>query len=128
MVGRIDKIMDKDTYHTRYMIHVRKIAKYVVELSDQLSPTDVEEGMRVGVEQKTYKIALPLPPKIDPNVSLMTVEERPDVTYNDIGGYKDQLDQLREVLELPLLNPQIFEKLGIDPPKGVLLFGPPWNR
>ena len=66
MVGRIDKIMDKDTDHTRYMIHVRKIAKYVVDLSDQLSPTDVEEGMRVGVEQKTYKIALPSPQKLIP--------------------------------------------------------------
>ena len=125
MVGRITKIMDKDTDHTRYMINLRKIAKYVVELSEKLSPTDVEEGMRVGVEKKKYKIALPLPPKIDKNVSLMTVEDRPDVTYNDIGGYKEQLDQLREVLELPLLNPQVFEKLGIDPPKGVLLFGPP---
>ena len=125
MVGRIIKIMDKDTDHTRYMIHLRKVAKYVVELNDQLSPTDVEEGMRIGVDRKKYKISLPLPPKIDPSVSLMTVEERPDVTYNDIGGYKEQLDQLREVLELPLLNPQIFEKLGIDPPKGVLLFGPP---
>ena len=81
--------------------------------------------MRVGVEKKKYKIALPLPPKIDPTVSLMTVEERPDVTYNDIGGYKEQIDQLREVLELPLLNPQIFEKLGIDAPKGVMLYGPP---
>ena len=121
MVGRIIKILDKDTDHTRYMIHLRKVAKYIVDLSDQLSPTDVEEGMRVGVERKKYRIALPLPPKIDPSVSLMTVEERPDVTYNDIGGYKEQLDQLREVLELPLLNPQIFEKLGIDPPKGVLL-------
>ena len=125
MVGRIIKILDKDTDHTRYMIHLRKVAKYIVDLSDQLSPTDVEEGMRVGVERKKYRIALPLPPKIDPSVSLMTVEERPDVTYNDIGGYKEQLDQLREVLELPLLNPQIFEKLGIDPPKGVLLHGPP---
>ena len=125
MVGRIIKIMDKDTDHTRYMVHLRKVAKYVVELNEQLSPTDVEEGMRVGVDRKKYKISLPLPPKIDPSVSLMTVEERPDVTYNDIGGYKEQLDQLREVLELPLLNPQIFEKLGIDPPKGVLLFGPP---
>jgi 26S proteasome regulatory subunit T1 len=125
MVGRIIKIMDKDTDHTRYMIHLKKVAKYVVELNDQLSPTDVEEGMRIGVDRKKYKISLPLPPKIDPSVSLMTVEDRPDVTYNDIGGYKEQLDQLREVLELPLLNPQIFEKLGIDPPKGVLLFGPP---
>ena len=124
MVGRIIKTLDKDTDHTRYMIHLRKVAKYVAELSDKLSPTDVEDGMRIGVDKK-YKITLPLPPKIDPSVSLMTVEDRPDVTYNDIGGYKDQLDQLREVLELPLLNPQIFEKLGIDPPKGVLLFGPP---
>jgi len=125
MVGRIIKILDKDTDHTRYMAHLRKVAKYVIELSDQLSPTDVEEGMRIGVERKKYKITLPLPPKIDPTVSLMTVEDRPDVTYNDIGGYKEQLEQLREVLELPLLNPQLFEKLGIDPPKGVLLFGPP---
>ena len=125
MIGRIVKILDPDTDHTRYITTIRKIAKYVVDLSDQLSPTDVEEGMRVGVEKKKYKIALPLPPKIDPTVSLMTVEERPDVTYNDIGGYKEQIDQLREVLELPLLNPQIFEKLGIDAPKGVMLYGPP---
>ena len=125
MIGRIVKILDPDTDHTRYITTIRKIAKYVVDLNDQLSPTDVEEGMRVGVEKKKYKIALPLPPKIDPTVSLMTVEERPDVTYNDIGGYKEQIDQLREVLELPLLNPQIFEKLGIDAPKGVMLYGPP---
>ena len=125
MIGRIVKILDPDTDHTRYITTIRKIAKYVVDLTDQLSPTDVEEGMRVGVEKKKYKIALPLPPKIDPTVSLMTVEERPDVTYNDIGGYKEQIDQLREVLELPLLNPQIFEKLGIDAPKGVMLYGPP---
>ena len=125
MIGRIVKILDPDTDHTRYITTIRKIAKYVVDLNDQLSPTDVEEGMRVGVEKKKYKIALPLPPKIDPTVSLMTVEERPDVTYNDIGGYKEQIDQLREVLELPLLNPQIFEKRGIDAPKGVMLYGPP---
>lgn len=125
MVGRITKILDPNTDHTRYILNLRKVAKYVAELKDTLSPTDVEEGMRVGVEKKKYKIALPLPPKIDPRVSLMTVEEKPDVTYNDIGGAKEQLDLLREVLELPLLNPQIFEKLGIDPPKGVLLFGPP---
>ena len=125
MVGRITKILDKDTDHTRYIIHIRQNAKYVVDLNEQLSPTDVEEGMRVGVDKKKYRISLPLPPKIDPSVSLMTVEERPDVTYNDIGGYKEQIEQLREVLELPLLNPQTFEKLGIDPPKGVLLYGPP---
>lgn len=81
--------------------------------------------MRVGIEKKKYQIVLPLPPKIDPTVSLMTVEEKPSVTYDEIGGCKDQLEKLREVLELPLLNPQVFTQLGIDPPKGVLLYGPP---
>src|SRR5258707_302971 len=57
--------------------------------------------------------------------SMMTVEEKPDVTYNDLGGCKDQIDKIREVVELPLLHPERFIQLGIDPPKGVLLFGPP---
>jgi 26S proteasome regulatory subunit T1 len=125
MVGRITKIMDPNTDHSRYIIHIRQMAKYVVDIHENLSPTDVEEGMRVGIEKKKYKISLPLPPKIDPGVSLMTVEERPDVTYNEIGGYREQIEKLREVLELPLLNPQVFNQLGIDPPKGVMLYGPP---
>lgn len=75
--------------------------------------------------RKKYSIQLPLPPKIDPSVSMMQVEERPDVTYAQIGGCKEQLEQLREVVELPMLNPERFTNLGIDPPKGVLLYGPP---
>jgi len=125
MVGRITNILDPNTDHSRYVIHIRQMAKYVVDIHENLSPTDVEEGMRVGIEKKKYKISLPLPPKIDASVSLMTVEDKPDVTYSEIGGYKEQIDKLREVLELPLLNPQIFNQLGIDPPKGVMLYGPP---
>lgn len=56
---------------------------------------------------------------------MMTVEEKPDVTYNDIGGSKEQIEKIREVVELPLLHPERFLQLGIDPPKGVLLYGPP---
>jgi len=70
-------------------------------------------------------IQMPLPPRIDPTVTMMTVEEKPDVTYDDVGGAKDSLEKLREVVELPLLHPERFVKLGIDPPKGVLLYGPP---
>jgi ATP-dependent Zn protease len=53
------------------------------------------------------------------------VEEKPDVTYNDVGGCKEALEKLREVVELPLLHPEKFVALGIDPPKGILLYGPP---
>lgn len=56
---------------------------------------------------------------------MMTVEEKPDVTYEHLGGVKEQLEKLREVVELPLLHPERFVSLGIDPPKGVLLYGPP---
>merc|ERR1712063_203936 len=54
-----------------------------------------------------------------------TVEDKPDVTYDDVGGAKDSIEKLREVVETPLLHPERFVTLGIDPPKGVLLWGPP---
>ena len=126
------------------MISIKQIAKFVVALGENVSPMDIEEGMRVGVDRSgkyqvrtvmcvfclsfwaaCVQIQLPLPPKIDAAVSLMQVEEKPDVTYNDVGGSKEQIDKLREVVELPLLHPERFVNLGIDPPKGVLLYGPP---
>mmetsp|Transcript_5416 Transcript_5416/g.7185 ORF Transcript_5416/g.7185 Transcript_5416/m.7185 type:complete len:410 (-) Transcript_5416:137-1366(-) len=109
----------------KYVINVKQIAKFVVGLGDKVAPTDIEEGMRVGVDRAKYSIQIPLPPKIDPTVSLMTVEDKPDVTYEDVGGAKDAMEKLREVLETPLLHPERFVALGIDPPKGVLLYGPP---
>jgi 26S proteasome regulatory subunit T1 len=109
----------------RYIINLRQFAKFVVALGDKVSPTDIEEGMRVGVDRQKYSIQIPLPPRIDPTVTMMTVEEKPDVTYKDVGGCKEQIEKLREVVELPLLNPDRFLALGIDPPKGVLLYGPP---
>ena len=55
----------------------------------------------------------------------MTVEEKPDVTYDDVGGCKQAKEALREVLELSLLHPERFQVLHLEPPKGVLLYGPP---
>jgi hypothetical protein len=86
----------------KYVINVKQIAKFVVDLGEKVAPTDIEEGMRVGVDRSKYSIQIPLPPKIDPTVSLMTVEDKPDVTYDDVGGAKDAMEKLREVLELPL--------------------------
>lgn len=113
------------TAGSKYVINVKQIAKFVVGLGDKVAPTDIEEGMRVGVDRAKYSIQIPLPPKIDPTVSLMTVEDKPDVTYEDVGGAKDAMEKLREVLETPLLHPERFVALGIDPPKGILLYGPP---
>ncbi|KAM0753635.1 26S proteasome subunit P45 [Meredithblackwellia eburnea MCA 4105] len=109
----------------KYVINVKQIAKFVVGLGDRVAPTDIEEGMRVGVDRSDYKIQIPLPPKIDASVTMMQVEEKPDVTYSDVGGCKEQIEKLREVVETPLLSPERFVELGIDPPKGVMLYGPP---
>lgn len=116
---------DDDEDDSKYVINLKQIAKFVVGLGERVSPTDIEEGMRVGVDRSKYQIELPLPPRIDPSVTMMTVEEKPDVTYSDVGGCKEQIEKLREVVELPLLSPERFATLGIDPPKGILLYGPP---
>lgn len=124
-VARCTKIISEEGEEAKYVINVKQIAKFVVSLGDKVAPTDIEEGMRVGVDRNKYQIQIPLPPKIDASVTMMTVEEKPDVTYNDVGGAKESIDRIREVVELPLLNPEKFVTLGIDPPKGVLLYGPP---
>jgi len=124
-VARCTKIINAGTEEAKYIINVKQIAKFVVGLGERVAPTDIEEGMRVGVDRNKYQIQIPLAPKIDPTVTMMTVEEKPDVTYNDVGGSKEQIEKLREVVELPLLHPERFVNLGIDPPKGVLMYGPP---
>eukprot|EP00835_Amoeboradix_gromovi_P000928 NODE_35_length_31537_cov_0.293403.p10 type:complete len:337 gc:universal NODE_35_length_31537_cov_0.293403:16548-15538(-) len=134
-VARCTKIIRKEKpangqatsadFEDQYVINIKQIAKFVVGLADRVAPTDIEEGMRVGVDRTKYQIQIPLPPKIDPSVTMMQVEEKPDVTYADVGGCKEQIEKLREVVETPLLYPERFTKLGIDPPKGVLLYGPP---
>eukprot|EP00771_Trimastix_marina_P000329 gnl/Trimastix_PCT/1349.p1 GENE.gnl/Trimastix_PCT/1349~~gnl/Trimastix_PCT/1349.p1 ORF type:complete len:427 (-),score=116.61 gnl/Trimastix_PCT/1349:153-1433(-) len=122
-VARVNKIINPGGEDAKYMINIR--AKYVVGLGEHVSPTDIEEGMRVGCDRHKMAIQIPLPPSIDPTVTMMQVEEKPDITYNDVGGCKEQIEKLREVVELPLLHPERFVNLGIDPPKGILLFGPP---
>lgn len=125
-VARCTKIIQGgEGEDSKYVINVKQIAKFVVGLGERVAPTDIEEGMRVGVDRTKYQIQIPLPPKIDPSVTMMQVEEKPDVTYSDVGGCKEQIEKLREVVEMPLLQPERFINLGIDPPKGVLMYGPP---
>lgn len=61
-----------------------------------------------SVDRNKYQIHIPLPPKIDPTVTMMQVEEKPDVTYSDVGGCKEQIEKLREVVETPLLHVSVY--------------------
>ena len=97
----------------------------VVYIADGVDKSKIRPGVKVALNQRGSVIVEVLPDYADPYVQLMEVVERPDVRYSDIGGLDEQIRELREVVELPLKNPELFRELGIDPPKGVLLYGPP---
>ncbi len=82
-------------------------------------------GAQVAMSQQTVAVVDVLPEPKDVRVRAFEVVERPNVTYKDIGGLKDVIQEVKEVVELPLKNPDVFKEMGIVPPKGVLLYGPP---
>ncbi|PTD93939.1 proteasome-activating nucleotidase [archaeon SCG-AAA382B04] len=99
--------------------------KFVVDGSDIIEEKDIEPGCRVSLNQQSLGIVDSLPSSKDPNVHGMEVISCPEVTYEDIGGLNQQVTELKETVELPLKKPAKFKEVGIEPPKGVLLYGSP---
>ncbi len=99
--------------------------QFVVKYSSKIPKEKMPPGTRVALNQRTFSVVEVLPASIDPFVQSMEVEEAPNITYADIGGLDEQLNEIRETVELPLNHPELFERIGITPPKGVLLCGPP---
>jgi proteasome regulatory subunit len=99
--------------------------QFVVGISQLIKPDDLKSGSRVALNQRTFSIMEILPSKKDPLVLGMEIEEAPNVTYKDVGGLQNQIDEIRETVELPMLKPELFKKVGIEPPRGVLLYGAP---
>ncbi|WP_440060108.1 proteasome-activating nucleotidase [Thermogladius sp. 4427co] len=97
----------------------------VVYVSENVPRDKLVPGVRVALNQRGSTIVEVLPDYEDPYVQSFEVIERPEVTYDDVGGLKEQIRELREVVELPLKDPDLFREIGIEPPKGVLLYGPP---
>ncbi|ONK63642.1 uncharacterized protein A4U43_C07F17380 [Asparagus officinalis] len=99
--------------------------KYVVDIDKSIDVTKITPSTRVALRNDSYTLHLILPSKVDPLVNLMKVEKVPDSTYDMIGGLDQQIKEIKEVIELPIKHPELFESLGIAQPKGVLLYGPP---
>ena len=85
----------------------------------------VKPGDSVLVDQKNLNVIKKFSRSKGFNVEKFVILEKPELTFNDIGGLKDQIREVQEVVELPLKKPYLFRKIGITPPKGILLFGPP---
>ncbi len=99
---------------------------FVVNPSRKVKNENLAPGMRVALNQRTFAIMEILPTKLDPFVKGMEVIDTiPNISYEDVGGLDEQILEVRETVELPLLKPELFKRIGIDPPNGVLLFGPP---
>ena len=99
--------------------------EFLVNYPKSINTDSLEPGARVALNQNTLTVVNVFTHKKDENITAMEIEDRPNITYDDIGGLKYQIVELRETVELPIKHPEIFEEIGIDPPKGILLYGPP---
>ncbi len=95
----------------------------LTDVSPQLE-SDLEAGDRVAIND-SFAVQRLLDDETDARAQSMEVNESPDVAYDDIGGIDEQVREVREAVEDPLMNPEVFEKVGVEPPSGVLLHGPP---
>ncbi len=86
---------------------------------------ELNSGDTVLVEQKNLTIVRKLDTNKKFNVERFVIMERPTMTWEQVGGLYEQVREIKEVIELPLLRPELFKKVGISPPKGILLYGPP---
>ncbi|KAG4304822.1 hypothetical protein PORY_001875 [Pneumocystis oryctolagi] len=120
-VGEVIKTMGKK----KVLVKCQPEGKYVVDIADGIDIKKLTVGLRVSLLSSSYTLNSILPSKVDPLVSLMMVEKVPDSTYEMIGGLDQQIKEIKEVIELPVKHPELFESLGIAQPKGVLLYGPP---
>ncbi|KAI0341346.1 26S proteasome regulatory complex, ATPase RPT6 [Trametopsis cervina] len=120
-VGEVVKAMGKN----KVLVKVQPEGKYIVDFDSDIEVNSLTPALRVALRSDSYTIHKILPNKVDPLVSLMMVEKVPDSTYEMVGGLDKQIKEIKEVIELPVKHPELFESLGIAQPKGVLLYGPP---
>ncbi|KAH8312502.1 hypothetical protein KR044_011092 [Drosophila immigrans] len=121
MLGEVLKQLTSDNF----IVKSANGPRYVVGCRRQLNKAKLKPGTRVALDITTLTIMRYLPREVDPLVYNMSHEDPGNVDYSAIGGLGDQIRELREVIELPLMNPELFIRVGINPPKGCLLYGPP---
>jgi proteasome regulatory subunit len=98
---------------------------FLVSKNPRIDSSKILPGARVSMNQDTLAVIDILDEAFDPLVSGAEIIEKPDIKYSDLGGLDEQIKEVRDAIELSLEKPEEFEKFGIQPPKGVLLTGPP---
>ncbi|GAA95534.1 uncharacterized protein L969DRAFT_92665 [Mixia osmundae IAM 14324] len=121
IIGEVMRQLDED----RFIVKASSGPRYIVGCRSSVNKAGLKNGTRVAMDMTTLTVMRALPREVDPLVYNMSIEDPGNVTFAGIGGLNEQVRELREVIELPLQNPELFLRVGITPPKGVLLYGPP---
>ncbi|MBW2977263.1 proteasome-activating nucleotidase [Candidatus Woesearchaeota archaeon] len=118
MICQVKEVMDKEA-----IIRLPNSNEFLVSVSSECGK--LKPGDAVLVDQKNLTIIKKIPSSKHFTVESFVIIEKPTVFWSDIGGLQRQINEIQEVVELPLKKPQLFKKVGITPPKGILLHGPP---
>ena len=121
IIGEVLKQLDEE----RFIVKASSGPRYIVGCRSTINRKKLIKGVRVALDVTTLTIMRILPREVDPSVYNMTTFEPGEISFTNIGGLTEQVRELREVIELPLKNPELFQRVGIKQPKGVLLYGPP---
>jgi len=100
-------------------------SSYYVRILSTIDRELLKPNASVALHRHSHALVDVLPPEADSSIQLLAANERPDVSYADIGGMDMQKQEIREAVELPLTHFGLYKQIGIDPPRGVLLYGPP---
>ncbi|MFL2970102.1 MAG: proteasome-activating nucleotidase [Candidatus Poseidoniaceae archaeon] len=121
IIGHLQDVLDDRTA----IVRSSNGTVFQVSLNQRLEPKTLKPGTRVALNQDTLAVIEVLHDAWDPMVSGAEMVTKPDITYEAVAGLDEQVESVREAIELPLTSPELFKKVGITPPKGILLVGPP---
>lgn len=121
MLGTMEEIVD-DGHCIVSTPHTGETYVSVLSIVDR---DLLEPGCTVLLHYKAMAVVGILSEQTDPSLNVMKVDKAPPETYADIGGLEKQIQEIKESVELPLTHPELYEEVGISPPKGVILYGPP---
>merc|ERR1719460_2012903 len=121
VIGQFSEMVDQN----RGIVSSTAGSNYFVRILSTLDRQLLKPSSSVALHRHSHAIVDILPPEADSTVQSMTMGEKPDVSYSDIGGMDIQKQEIKEAVELPLTHVELYSQIGIDPPSGVLLYGPP---
>jgi len=121
VIGQFLEMIDQDSG----IVGSTTGSNYYVRILSTIDRELLKPSSSVALHKQSSALVDVLPPESDSSIQILQAGEKPDVTYQDIGGLDIQKQEIREAVELPLTHPELYEQIGIDPPRGVLLYGPP---